>query len=287
MRIKLAPIGLAVLFVALVASPFAAANPGYGPKCFQCHTSPEGGSSDLNGVGAKFARDGHKFPKEEEKKEEKKEGEEGSAEGSGETTGEAGSEGGSGATSGTASSSEGSSDGGGGSGDSSSGPSPDGSSSSTGGDSGSYSSPAPVDDSPAVEGAASIVTGPTPPVTTAQAPSDPAGASAQSGGPGSDSGPSGDPSKELARYGASGKKVFSLVSPKLSSIGKSCATCHADGALAGKWGDYPKFRPELGKVVTFEQAVQWCLENNMKGRVLPLDDKYMVALSVYLKGLSK
>ncbi|MBI3893757.1 MAG: hypothetical protein HY303_19735 [Candidatus Wallbacteria bacterium] len=279
-RLVLLPVAL---FAVLLVGPVPA-NPGYGPKCFQCHTSPSGGSSDLNGVGAKYARDGHKFPK-DEKKDDKKEGGEGSAEGSSETTGSGGSAGGSGTTTGAGGGGGGSEGGGGDGGGSGSGsgstpePPPDTNSSSS-------SSGTPVDNSPAVEGPATIVPQSSAPMTTAQVPpKEPAGAASTPAAAAASGG--GDPSKELARYGASGKKIFELVSPKLSSIGKSCNSCHGNNALAGKWNQYPKYRAEVKKVVTVEQAIDWCLENNMKGKVFALDDKYMVALSVYLKGLTK
>lgn len=279
---------LLLVLVLLVRPPEASANPGYGPLCHKCHTSAEGGSNDLNGTGAKFARDGHKFPEEKKPEDKKPEGEEGSSEeggegGSGEpgskTTasadggesgGEGGGSGGGGEGGGTPPEGGGSVEGG--SADGGSGSSGDPSGGSTDYGSGSGGSGAPVDDSPAIEGPSGIVGSGT---QVADAATDATSAAATEGAPAAGG--------ELAKYVATGKKVFSLVSPKLSSESKSCSSCHAGEALAGKWGEYPKFRAELKKVVTIEQAIQWCLENQMKGKGLPLDDKYMVALSAFLK----
>ena len=51
-------IWIAALVSLVWTTGMAFGNPGYGGKCYQCHVGGQaGGSGDLNGVGAKYARE--------------------------------------------------------------------------------------------------------------------------------------------------------------------------------------------------------------------------------------
>ena len=86
----------------------------------------------------------------------------------------------------------------------------------------------------------------------------------------------------------------------LGSNKMSCQSCHENGkgnsqnikdkiptSLKGTSGTYPRYSFEIGKVITLEQQVNYCIENYLKGDPLPLDDKTIVALCSYLTALSE
>lgn len=65
--------------------------------------------------------------------------------------------------------------------------------------------------------------------------------------------------------------------------GKTLASCFPE-AQAGKSLPYPRFDPQLHRVVTFEEALNQCLKANQEP-VLPLDDKGLGLLSIQGKML--
>ncbi|MCI0495458.1 hypothetical protein L0Z72_10670 [candidate division KSB1 bacterium] len=86
----------------------------------------------------------------------------------------------------------------------------------------------------------------------------------------------------------------------IGSNGMSCQNCHQKGgeinhnlkeklppSLAGSSGTFPRYSFEIGRVITLEQQVNYCIENYLKGSSLPLDDKTIVALCSYLTALSE
>jgi sulfur oxidation c-type cytochrome SoxA len=86
----------------------------------------------------------------------------------------------------------------------------------------------------------------------------------------------------------------------IGSNGMSCHSCHQKRrenrhnlqeklapSLTGSSGTFPRYSFEIGKVITLEQQVNYCIENYLKGSSLPLDDKTIVALCSYLTALSE
>lgn len=68
---------------------------------------------------------------------------------------------------------------------------------------------------------------------------------------------------------AKGKAMFS--DPKLGTSGKSCNDCHKDGKGLEGAADKKEFFKDKKKM-TFEQAVNFCVVNGIKGKELKGDD---------------
>jgi thiosulfate dehydrogenase len=75
-----------------------------------------------------------------------------------------------------------------------------------------------------------------------------------------------------------GRALFS--SPDLGKKG-ACAQCHPNAANTYP-ETYPKFKKQLGKVITIGEQVNWCIVNALGGEKLGLDSKEMVSLIAYI-----
>lgn len=98
---------------------------------------------------------------------------------------------------------------------------------------------------------------------------------------------------------ARGDSIFHDVN--LGANQRSCATCHeriknknrgfteaeSGPLLRGVAALYPRYRHELGRVVTLEQQINYCIETRQSGAPLPLDSEKIVALCCYLAYLSQ
>lgn len=95
-----------------------------------------------------------------------------------------------------------------------------------------------------------------------------------------------------------GKSAF--FNSQIGSNGMSCANCHSGTRtknpttgsqpsipLKGVAARYPQYRQFMNNVVTLEQQINWCIETQLNGTPLPLDDKTIVALCCYLTALSE
>jgi len=71
------------------------------------------------------------------------------------------------------------------------------------------------------------------------------------------------------------------VSPTLGSNGVACAQCHPNAANTHP-ETYPKFQPQLGRVIALREMINWCLINPLEGKTLALDDPRMVAIEAYV-----
>lgn len=67
----------------------------------------------------------------------------------------------------------------------------------------------------------------------------------------------------------------------LSTNGLACGQCHFD-AENTRPDTYPKFKSQLGKVVTIGQMINWCIVNPLEGKALALDSHKMVSLISYI-----
>jgi thiosulfate dehydrogenase len=81
---------------------------------------------------------------------------------------------------------------------------------------------------------------------------------------------------------------------------KSCETCHIEGGrkknivdnkvipgLKGSAARYPQYNDQVNKIIILEQQINLCLEKNLAGHAIPLDDELMVALTTYITWLSE
>lgn len=96
-----------------------------------------------------------------------------------------------------------------------------------------------------------------------------------------------------------GKAVFK--NSNLSENGKKCESCHQSKSkrqksnnhdnktinLKGIAATYPKYKGHKNRVITLEQQINYCIEKNLNGAPLPLDNTKIIALCCYLTSLSE
>jgi len=101
-----------------------------------------------------------------------------------------------------------------------------------------------------------------------------------------------DPADELAASVARGKTLFD--DPRLGTSGMTCGSCHmAGGTVDGGMGEmkirafddlssqFPKYWTMSGRVMTLDQAVNFCVVNPLKGTALAWDSQELTDLVAY------
>ena len=83
-----------------------------------------------------------------------------------------------------------------------------------------------------------------------------------------------------------GKQLWSKAD---GANGKSCHSCHGDAAksMKGIATTYPKFNGRLGKVIDMEQRINACRVNAMQAKPYPWESHELLALTAYIKNLSR
>ncbi|MFA9461388.1 c-type cytochrome [Thiohalorhabdus sp. Cl-TMA] len=76
-----------------------------------------------------------------------------------------------------------------------------------------------------------------------------------------------------------GEKLFH--SSELGSNGHNCAGCHPDAANTHP-ETYPKLQKQLGQVAELRNMINWCIENPLEGKPLPLDSEELMQLEAYI-----
>jgi thiosulfate dehydrogenase len=66
----------------------------------------------------------------------------------------------------------------------------------------------------------------------------------------------------------------------MANNGLACANCHPDSAATNPH-TFPKFMPQLNRVVAYREMVNWCIENPQGGKALDVTSEDMVALEAY------
>lgn len=66
----------------------------------------------------------------------------------------------------------------------------------------------------------------------------------------------------------------------MANNGLACANCHPDTAATNPH-TFPKFMPQMNKVVAYRDMVNWCIENPQGGKALDVNSEDMVALESY------
>ena len=84
--------------------------------------------------------------------------------------------------------------------------------------------------------------------------------------------------KEFMTVVNKGEKLFHSA---LGTNQISCDQCHPNAANTHP-ETYPKFQQQIGRVVSFFEMVNWCIQNPLEGDPLPADDPKMVALLSYI-----
>lgn len=81
-----------------------------------------------------------------------------------------------------------------------------------------------------------------------------------------------------------GKALFN--DPKLGTTGKSCNSCHPDGKGLEQAGTKKEFKI-MGKTQkSLEEAVNFCIENALKGKPIDPKGSDMQAIVSFIKSLS-
>jgi thiosulfate dehydrogenase len=111
----------------------------------------------------------------------------------------------------------------------------------------------------------------------------------------------GDPAGALVKYG---RMLFAdtanTIGPAVPDLTKrfagnnlNCASCHLQGGtqpfavpLIGVFGQFPRYRPREGAVITLEERIEGCMERSMNGRAPPRDGREMQAFIAYMRWLS-
>lgn len=86
---------------------------------------------------------------------------------------------------------------------------------------------------------------------------------------------------ETYKFAVYGSTVFHSGAELGSEIGVSCDMCHPNAANTHP-ETYPKFQPQLGRVVLLRDMINWCIEHPVRGKVLDPDDPKMRALEAYI-----
>jgi thiosulfate dehydrogenase len=85
--------------------------------------------------------------------------------------------------------------------------------------------------------------------------------------------------KEYQTVVAKGRELWT--SPTLGTNGVACAQCHPNAANTHP-ETYPKFQQQLGRVIALREMINWCIQQPLEGKPLPLDDPKMVAMEAYI-----
>jgi thiosulfate dehydrogenase len=93
-------------------------------------------------------------------------------------------------------------------------------------------------------------------------------------------------SKDLQTSIALGDQLWHSRDMPMSGNGQACNMCHADGSVTHP-ETYPKFRPQLGKVVTVQEMIGWCIAIPNQGKPFPLGSTEMNALEAYMNWNNK
>ena len=66
----------------------------------------------------------------------------------------------------------------------------------------------------------------------------------------------------------------------MANNGLACANCHPDGAATNPQ-TFPKYMPQVDKMMAFRDMINWCIENPQGGKALDANSADMIALEAY------
>jgi cytochrome c553 len=102
-----------------------------------------------------------------------------------------------------------------------------------------------------------------------------------------------NPKAEFLKSAERGKALFN--DPSIGTTGQSCSNCHIDGGTktekVGKMemkafnrerDKFPKYSMSVGRVVTLDQIINWCVIGPMKGTAFAWDDQRLTDLVSYV-----
>jgi thiosulfate dehydrogenase len=68
--------------------------------------------------------------------------------------------------------------------------------------------------------------------------------------------------------------------PSTTTIGLACANCHPDAAASNPQ-TFPKYMPMFGRVASWREMSNWCIENPQRGEPLDISGEEMMAIEAY------
>jgi len=86
---------------------------------------------------------------------------------------------------------------------------------------------------------------------------------------------------ETYKEAVEGSRIFHSADRLKSTIAVSCDMCHPDGSNTHP-ETYPKFQVQLGRVALLRDAINWCIENPVRGHKLEPNSAEMRALEAYI-----
>jgi thiosulfate dehydrogenase len=86
---------------------------------------------------------------------------------------------------------------------------------------------------------------------------------------------------ETERFVAEGDKIFHSAEQLGGTIAVSCDMCHPNAANTHP-ETYPKYQVQFGRVALLRDMINWCIENPVRGRPLPDDDRKLKAIEAYI-----
>jgi cytochrome c len=86
---------------------------------------------------------------------------------------------------------------------------------------------------------------------------------------------------ETEKLAVAGSRVFHSADELGSTVGVSCDMCHPHAANTHP-ETYPKFQPQLGRVVLLRDMINWCLQHPVRAEPMSADDPRMRAIEGYI-----
>jgi thiosulfate dehydrogenase len=87
--------------------------------------------------------------------------------------------------------------------------------------------------------------------------------------------------QETQKFVDEGNGIFHDAGKLGGTIAVSCDMCHPNASNTHP-ESYPKFQVQLGRVALLRDMINWCIENPVKGKPLPDDDRRLRALEAYI-----
>lgn len=85
---------------------------------------------------------------------------------------------------------------------------------------------------------------------------------------------------ELLAVVEEGYNLWHGTKPSMTTNGLACGNCHPDAAASNP-ATFPKYMPMFGKVTTFREMINWCIENPQGGEPLDVSSMDMTAMEAY------
>lgn len=86
--------------------------------------------------------------------------------------------------------------------------------------------------------------------------------------------------QELLKLVDKGYAIWHGSMPSTTTIGLACANCHPDAAASNPQ-TFPKYMPMFGRVASWREMSNWCIETPQLGKPLDITGEEMMAIEAY------